>query len=338
MNDIASALSALYSCKTVSGSEEGLLDFIRETLPEPSRQVTRDTLGNVTVYCPCGKPGAKRLLVTAPADEFGFIVTYIDPDGKIRLHAQGTGVSLAPLYGLSAVCGEETGVLLSEKDPAEAGEDDFYLDTGASDAGEIAAVQGDLVWINRPPVVLRNDRLCLSGMGGKALCLCLTEVARLAMRLSFDVYYVFAAQNRLGARGAKAAAETLRPDIAVSLDLYPAGDTKVGKGPVIYAADAAGRATLSVVESLKKAAESIGISYQVSAKKHKTVPSALTSFAAAGAQTGILGLPCEKFDTVQQISEKDLKSMSALLSAYLIFEDETITGGETPLPEKEKEE
>ena len=115
----------------------------------------------------------------------------------------------------------------------------------------------------------------LRSVKGKALddragCAVLVEVLR--HDYAFDLYAVFTAQEEVGLRGARVAAQAIGPDVAIALegticdDLPKKEDlshvTELGKGPAITFMDRSFIADRRLVELLVRTAEAEGLPYQ----------------------------------------------------------------------------
>jgi endoglucanase len=102
---------------------------------------------------------------------------------------------------------------------------------------------------------------------------------------NIDLLAAFTVQEEVGLRGARVAAYTLNPDLAMALDSTPANDlpawnsggryvdpadgenarynTRLGQGPAIYVADSATLSDPRLIRHLAETAEAYGIPYQI---------------------------------------------------------------------------
>src|SRR4030067_3565274 len=101
-------------------------------------------------------------------------------------------------------------------------------------------------------------------------------------KIDYQLFFVAASQEEVGSRGAKVAAQTLGPDMAMVIDTVPASDpitppqqatAECGKGPVIRSMDvnALGWGTIyskKIRKRLRSTAEKNGILHQEDAARH----------------------------------------------------------------------
>ena len=71
---------------------------------------------------------------------------------------------------------------------------------------------------------LKNDRICSKSLDNRIGCYQLLQALKEHQGGPNDIYYVFCVQEELGCRGSKPAAERIRPDIGVAVDISPAHD------------------------------------------------------------------------------------------------------------------
>lgn len=319
--DFATKRRELFEYSFVSGNEQALFAYIKENFSPLFDELSTDSLGNVIGIKRCGKPNPYRLMLTAPCDSFGFIVTDLEPNGKLRLHALDSRRNFATLFGKAAVCGKTSGILVSEKEANDCGADDFLLDCGAKNAEEANSLpikRGDFVSVCEDIVTI-GDAECYYGKENTALCAVLLETAQALCDCASnatDVYFVFAAQGRVGARGLRAAA-SLCPDEVLSLEVYPEKRVVCGDGAVVAYADSACRTDLETTKALLETAKRHGIDCRPSADVFKEIPSSADALCAVGARVGAVGVVCEKANTVCKINETDLHALSELLRAYV---------------------
>lgn len=302
----------------VSGNERAFFTYLKENFSHLFDELSTDPLGNTIGVKHCGKPNPYKLMITAPCDAFGFIVTDLEANGRLRLHALDSRRAFAPLYGKIAVCDQTLGVLLSDKDPNDCGADDFYLDCGAKNAEELDTLsikRGAFVSLCEGIVRIGNTS-CFYGKENTALCSVLLETAQSVRDCAVDLYFVFAAQGRVGARGLRAAA-ALCPDEVLSLAVYPEKRAKSGTGAVLAYADSACRADNTLTDALLETAKRSEIACTPFADVFKTLPSSTDALCAVGARVGLLGVAAEKPNSVCRIAHDDLSALALLLREYI---------------------
>jgi endoglucanase len=103
----------------------------------------------------------------------------------------------------------------------------LYIDIGASSKEEAM----EFVRLGEPCGYygeyreLLHDRICAKTLDNRIGCYQLLEALKENDgNYPNDIYYVFCVQEELGCRGSKVAAERIRPDIGIAVDISPAHD------------------------------------------------------------------------------------------------------------------
>ena len=135
----------------------------------------------------------------------------------------------------------------------------LYVDGGFSSAEEVRAAGIDIGTpiVYRPNVVaLSGNRLAGTAVDDRAGCAVVAEVARALLQSASKptTHIVFSVQEEFNLRGAVTAAQVLKPDIAIQIDLTLAtdtpdmaqrGDVRLGGGPGMSMYSFHGRGTLN---------------------------------------------------------------------------------------------
>jgi putative aminopeptidase FrvX len=293
MLDLA-LLERLSLAAAPSGEEGAVAGLLREAFGASGLTVEADRTGNIWARVPGSDGAGPVTAVLAHMDEVGLIVRRVEPDGFLRvLRIGGIGrrslaarpVQLLGAHGLvPGVLGVRSHHLT---DPAEAQVvppvEHAYIDLGASSAGEVAALGigiGSKAVFDAPFRRLARGRVSGKAMDNRALCLVLVELARrlAATPPPHDVVLVGTVREEFNLRGALAALAALRPDLALVLDVTPAGDTpelhgvneiRIGGGPAVKHFDFHGRGPLAgyiappgLAERLHAAAVAVDVSTQ----------------------------------------------------------------------------
>ena len=87
--DIRKTLELLTGAAGVSGAESEASRTALELLSEYAPDAQCDAFGNVTALIPAQDASAPTLMLDAHIDQIGFIVSYIDPDGFLKVGACG---------------------------------------------------------------------------------------------------------------------------------------------------------------------------------------------------------------------------------------------------------
>jgi len=258
------------------GFEEPVLGYVIEALRPLCAEVTCDVRGNVYGRLPGRDPDAPLVMLTAHADEIGFMVTSIHPDGFLRftklghptdMVLPGTRVRVLAHEPLEGVIGVKPGHVLS---PDEARRtppvEDMYIDIGATNAAEASAwgiepgtpavFVGELTTTKNPARVFGK---CVDNRVG---VLCVLEAAQ---RLAADppacsVTFAIVVEEEVGLRGAEVAAKRIQPDVVLAIDTVPSGGTPdlrpealpwtIGAGPLLKVRETKGLSTHGPLRNL----------------------------------------------------------------------------------------
>ncbi len=247
-----------------SGREASVADVMEEIAKSYGyADVSRDTMGNLCVH----KPGkGERVMLAAHMDSIGFIATYIDEKGFVRVGNLG-GIRLVPaLYQRVVFSNGVVGVVCADAgvDAKDLEMDKLYIDTMGQTVrpGDTATFVGEMTQSGDCIVSpYHDDRI------GCAILLKLLEELK---ETDVDLFCVFTAQEEVGCRGAGPAAYAIMPDYAIAIDVTGTGDipgdgkspVKLGGGPVIKIMDRAAIGHPDVIARMEKAAEKAGISCQ----------------------------------------------------------------------------
>ncbi len=221
-----------------------------------------DNLGSLILVKKSSKANAPKVMLSAHMDEVGFVVRKITKEGYLKLLPVGGWwghVMPAQEMRVTTMEGKKyTGVIGSRAPhgmpPEEKNKvipaNEFYLDMGVPSAEyirQLGIMVGDMVTpktvfreMNDPNYLLGkawDDRVCVG--------VCIEVMNALAKEeLAVDVYFAATTQEEVGIRGARTAAHSIKPDLAIALDVTTAVDTpfdqgglQLGKGPVLSVLD-----------------------------------------------------------------------------------------------------
>jgi endoglucanase len=242
-----------------SGFEEKVIEAIASELKKRLPDVSTDPLGNVI-----GKfgKGKKSVMVCVHSDEVGLLVKYIDPKGYIYFDLNGmidervllsTKVDICTDKGiLTGVVGVKNRHLLTPEDlKRPISISDLWIDMGAESAEEVKKWGidiGDSIVFHRNFQKIGKETIISKAIDNRAGCALLIDLAERmkSKKIDYQLFFVSAVQEEIGSRGAKVAAQTLDPDMAIVIDTVPASDpitppqqatAQCGKGPVIRSMD-----------------------------------------------------------------------------------------------------
>lgn len=214
----------------VAGYEKEVRKYIEREAAPYGDEILTDAVGNLIVKkCGAGGPDAKKIMFAAHMDEIGFMVKTIEADGRLRVCNLGWNWTGSAYNGRVRFRNGTNGVVSCMGPIEEAGNNagKLYIDIGATskeDAKKYVQL-GDACGYWGEYLELANDRVCSKTLDNRIGCYQLLEALKENDGTGpNDIYYVFCVQEELGCRGSKVAAERIRPDIGIAVDISPAHD------------------------------------------------------------------------------------------------------------------
>jgi endoglucanase len=303
--------------------------------------VTHDTVGS-TVARVKGTGDGPMLAVIGHIDEIGLIVHHIDDDGFLwftgvggwdPIILVGQRVEIATRSGIvPGVVGKKPIHLLREEERKQVPElRHLHIDVGAKDGDEARRMVriGDVAVIAGEPVELPNERVISRAMDNRLGCYVAYETARLVAEAGGapgDVCGVAVTQEEITFAGARTTAYSLRPDVAIVVDVTFAtdppgtddkelGSHKFGTGPVVTRGS-----TLDpqVFELLHAAGEEAGIPFTVNASARYTGTDAdAVHLSRQGIPTGVVSIPLRYMHSpVEMVQLDDVENTAKLIAAF----------------------
>jgi putative aminopeptidase FrvX len=343
-------LSDLMLIPGLSGHEERVARALCARLAAEGIASRTDRSGNLIASFQ-GDPAAPSVMLFAHMDQLGFVVRQVTPGGLVRVERLGGVPERAMAAQAVTLCVEDgadvPGVIMTKAHHATTPDEKYRvltapeitIDTGY---GSRAAVEAAGVRIGTPVVwrpqaiALGGDRIAGTGIDDRAGCAVLLEVARgLVLRPDGPtVHLVFSVQEEFNLRGAVVAAQALRPDIALQVDLMLATDTPdmadrgemaLGQGPGISLYSFHGRGTLNgviphpgLVRLAEAAAAAEGLALQRSAQVGVLTDLSYVQLVGEGVASLDLGFPLRYSHAPLECCDlADLAALARLLTAML---------------------
>lgn len=332
-------------CKAcgVSGDEDEIREIILAEIKPYADEIKVDSLGNILAFKK-GKQRAKsRLLLSAHMDEVGFIVTNIESNGTLKFSAVG-GIDKKAACGKAVLIGKNklagvigtvpVHVLKADERAKNPSIDSLYIDIGADskEQAEKYVSLGDCVYFDS--VFEADERIIGKAIDDRAGCMALIEM--LKSDLEYDTYFSFVVQEEIGLRGAKAAAFTLNPDIAIVVESTTASDIPdvsgadkvccVGKGAVVSFMDGATMYDREFYRLIMDKAKKADIPVQTKTKIAGGNDAGAIHQSRGGVRTAAISVPCRYLhSSTSLISRADLQAVcdTIKLAAELAANDFT---------------
>lgn len=308
-----------------SGAEDSVREVIRKVVEPYVDEISVDALGNL-IALKKGK-GGKKVLLDAHMDEIGLMVTHIDDKGFVRFGNIGGVVPIVALGQRVYFENGTMGVIGSERldDPKDLKLEKLFIDIGAKNKEEAAKKVnvGDSCAFFQPFADL-GDRVVAKAMDARVACTVIIEVLRRLENSPHDVYAVFAAQEEVGLRGARAAAYGITPDVGIAFDVTRTGDTpkarpmevSLGGGAAIKVKDSSVITHPGLRNYMVKIAKEKGIKYQMEVLEAGGTDTSAIQLTKAGIPAGCISIPCRYIHSpCEMVDMEDVEACVLLAKA-----------------------
>jgi putative aminopeptidase FrvX len=305
-----------------SGYEHRIRDLIREEVSALADDIRVDGLGNL--ICRVGS-GGKKALIAAHMDEIGLMANYQEPEsGYLRFTNLG-GLRNDTLNGNRVQFEDGTVGVIAVQDGGGKSLSDFYIDV-QQDSGGNATPVGQPAGLMRE-MQLRGERIIAKSLDDRIGCVVAIEtMRRLQRQTPNELYFAFTVQEEVGLRGAKTAAQGVKPDIGIAIDVTGSGDqirgrkmlVKLGGGAAIKVHDPGLIVPLAIKNWMIDRCEADGIPYQLELLAGGTTDASAIQMADAGVPSGCISIPTRYLHTTSEtVDIGDVKACIDLLSGLL---------------------
>lgn len=276
-------------------------------------------------------------MLAAHMDELGFMVTHIDDDGYIRVVPLGgfdpkTKVAQRVIvHGREDLLGvmgaKPIHIMTPEERKKLPAPDDHYIDVGlpADEVRELVR-KGDPVTRERTLARLGHLITCKS-LDNRAGLYVMIQAMRHLGDHECEVVAVATTQEEVGLRGARVAAQRMRPDIGLAIDITLANDgpgakphekvTTVGSGAAIKAYDSGVIVPRAIIEHLEQVADQREIPHQVEIMSRGGTDTRELQLAGDGALAGCVSIPTRYVhQVVETCDPADLAAAAALVAGF----------------------
>lgn len=273
------------------------------------------------------------IMLEAHIDEIGFIVTYVDRNGFVRVNKVG-GIDIRTLPSTPVIIhGTEKvrGVFTSTPPHLQKGDnkefsdlDEIYIDTGIKDVDRYIK-NGDFVTFDIEPCELNNGYVTSKSLDDRSGCVAVIDAAKRLSKEGLPVSIVVAllSGEELGNRGAKIGAFATDADEAIAVDVsfavspsapsHQCGECEkgamLGISPIL---------SNEITDKLKIVAKENGIKYQTEVMGSTTSTDAdVITITKCGIPCSLLSIPLKYMHTpIETLNIDDIKSVSDLMYHY----------------------
>ena len=307
--------------------------FAEETFSDP--------YGNTVAVL--NKGGSPRLMLAAHADEISMVVNYVNDEGFIYVRKMGgidPAITKAQRVVIHTRGGPVKGVVgnvaphLTRAEPERKlpKMEDLFVDIGVRNRKEAEKLirVGDPITLSDQFELLRNDlavaRAFDNRVGTFAVGEALRQLSEDKGKLQAEVLAVSNIMEEVGLLGARQIAYTLKPDVALVVDVthatdYPTvsrqqhGDIKIGGGPAITHGGCNHAEVVIRLEAVAKAGK-IRLQHEASSNNTGTDTDVIF-WTRGGIPSALVSLPNRYMHSpVEVVSLKDLEQIPLLLCAF----------------------
>lgn len=323
-----------------AGDEIAVRRAIRPLIQDHVAALHVDAMGNLITHKPGTDPSGVRVLVTAHMDEVGLMVVGHTGEGCLRFDTLGS-ISDRLLPGLHVRVGREKlpgviGIQATHR-VSHNGNDkaapirQLAIDIGAKnkDEAEGLAPVGTYVAFTTAAREL-GTALIGKAFDDRAGCAILIELLRGAP-FAADLHGVFTVQEEVGLRGARVAAYTVAPDVAIALEGTLADDlpkreelkdtsptAEIGKGPAVTVMDRSYVTPPWLLRHIIATAEKAGLPYQLKQPGISGTEAGATHMARGGVPAVTIAVPCRYIHTPIALAQRsDIENTLALVRAVI---------------------
>jgi endoglucanase len=325
-----------------STHEDDVRDIVVDMCKPLVDEIRTDRLGNVIAT----RKGRRDdvLLLDAHMDEVGFLVSYIEDSGFLRLMPLGgwdARVIVAHALNIKGRDGIVRGVVgtlpphvTSEADRSKAFKlEDLFVDIGATSRQEAEAMGvevGSPVVPGYPFERLGDDLVMGKAFDDRAGCtiaLCVLDALQGA-DLDMSLVVAFTGSEELGLRGARTVANQVEPAIALALEGTTAVDVpgvggakklaSMGKGPAVTVADRSVVASRAVAQLLEEVGTKGNIPFQRKLPGGGGTDAAAIQPVGQGVLVGVVSVPCRYIHApLSMLRPSDLQASIDLTTGFV---------------------
>jgi endoglucanase len=313
------------------------LDYVKAFASE----TFSDAYGNCVAVL--NKGGSPRLMIAAHADEIAMAVNFINDEGFIYVRKMGgidAAITKAQRVTIHTRTGPVKGVVGNvaphlmklEGEPKLPKIHDLFIDIGVSsrkDAEKLIRV-GDPITLVDEFDLLRNDLAVARAFDNRIGTFAVAEALRLLKesktKLNAEICVVSNVQEEVGLLGARQIAYSLKPDIALVVDVthatdYPTvnkaqhGDIKIGEGPALTHGGCNHPDVVARLEAVAKT-KKIPLQHEAMSATSGTDTDVIF-WTRGGIASALVSLPNRYMHSpVEVVSLKDLEHIPELLAAF----------------------
>ena len=315
----------------VSGSEGRVAEYLAGQCAGYADEAKIDAIGNLILLKRGNGSNRRKIMCAAHMDEIGVCAAAVTEEGFIKVKKMGGVSPIVSYMGRVRFKNGTVGTLASEEKLADGKLpqlEDLYVDIGASgreealrhvEIGEPAAFVGDYA-------ELLGRNVMSKAFDDRSACYIMAKALQNMGTPYHDVYFVFTVQEEVGLRGATVAAESIRPDLGIAIDITGAfdvpadrlGNAKNGGGAAIKVNDASVLCDEEMVGAMVECARKNNIRYQMDVLANGGTDAGAINRSGGGVKTVGISIPTRYGHTMNSIINlDDVEACVQLLTHYV---------------------
>lgn len=317
----------------ISGDEGRVREYIISRIKDKAKYSV-DNIGNVIAFVKGKIASDKKLMISAHMDEVGFIVTYINEDGTLKISPVG-GIDPRVVFGrrvkvgegiLGVVGGKAVHNLTAEERKKAVTFEKMCVDIGVDSKKEAQKLVrlGDSVSFVSEFISFGDEFIKGKAIDDRAGCAIM--LALIDEGIEYDAYFTFVVQEEIGLRGATCAAYAVAPDYAIVLEATTAADIpsasgekrvcSLRNGPVVSFMDRHTIYDKQLYDLAFDTAEKCGIPCQTKTMVAGGNDAGAIHVSRSGVKTAAVSLPCRYLHSPSCVIHKD-----DLENAYILVKN-----------------
>lgn len=341
--DQVSLLKDLSEAFGPSGYEDEVRELILDLVKPLVDEVTTDRMGNLIATRRGGRDDV--VMLDAHMDEVGFIVSFIEKDGFLRLAPLGGwDARVLPSHAVTVLTKDSSRVrgvvgtapphVLTDDDRKRAIKiEELFVDVGAASADGISDMDIDIgspIVPSYPFEHVDDDLVMGKAFDDRAGCTVAISVldALQGSDLDLTLAVAFTTSEEVGLRGARAAANQISPTVALALEGTTAVDVpgisgarrlaSMGKGPAITIMDRSVITSRDVTALLESVAAREAIPYQRKLPGGGGTDVGAFQSHGSGVLCGVVSVPCRYIHTpLSLLRPSDLEATVKLTTGFV---------------------
>jgi len=323
-------LQELSECNGVSGAESNVRSLIRSVIESDVDDIVEDAYGNLIART--GKRTPVKILLAAHMDEVGFMITSISKDGFLKFRTIGI-VPHVLLAKKVTVGPDEIPGVIGHKPVHHMTEDErkkiptldkLFIDIGACSKDDAQKmVEVGMHGTFDTAFSQEGDYIYGKAFDNRIGCYILIQLIK---SIACPCMFAFTTQEEVGLRGARIAAYSTAPRLAIAIDTTASGEwpaeedvpryPEIGKGPVLSIADRSVISDRKVVAFIEQTARDIGIVVQYKKPGVGGTDAGAIHVSREGVRSAVIQTPARYIHSPLSIaSMRDIDNTIALVRA-----------------------